>query len=104
MALTGLIEFFIFISLYFISIHCNNYTCTYGVVFCFIGTRTVVRVTNMFEKAEYKKPILQGLIYRVLLYIETSGDVFFIAHGPVTICIPIGTIGYCIYFTIKGDV
>ena len=52
-----------------------------------------VRVTNMFEKAEYKKPIFQGLISRVTLDIETRGQVFCVALVPVTICIPMGTIG-----------
>ena len=57
-----------------------------------IGTCTTVRVTNMFEKAEYKKPIFYGLLFQVLFDIETMGQVFCIALGPVTICIPIGTI------------
>ena len=35
-----------------------------------------VRVTNMFEIAHYAKPILQELISRVLLEIETRGRVF----------------------------
>ena len=52
-----------------------------------------MRVTNMFGKAEYKKPIL--------LDIETRGQVFYVTLGPVTICIPIGTIGslYLFYNT-----
>ena len=57
-----------------------------------IGTRTIVRVTNMFENTHYKKPIFQELISRVLLEIETRDRVFCIALGPVTICIAMGTI------------
>ena len=41
-----------------------------------IGKRTIVRVTNMFEKAHYKQPICQGLIFRVLLEIETRVKCF----------------------------
>ena len=61
-----------------------------------------VSVTNMFEKAEYKKPIFQGLKSRVLLDIETSGQLFCIALGQVTICIPIGTIGLLYLFYNTG--
>ena len=46
----------------------------------------------MFEKAEYKKLIFQGLKSKVLFDIETKGQVFCIALGPVTIYISIGTI------------
>ena len=46
----------------------------------------------MDENAHYKNPIIQGSISRVLLDIETGGQVFCIALGPVTICIAIGTI------------
>ena len=53
---------------------------------------TTVRVTNIFKKAEYKKPIFQGLKSKVLFDIETKGQVICIALGPVTICISIGTI------------
>ena len=35
-----------------------------------IGTRTIVRITNMFQNSHYKKPIFQELISRVLLNIE----------------------------------
>ena len=38
--------------------------------FCFLmffEIRTTVRVTILFAKAEYKKPIFQGFISRVLL-------------------------------------
>ena len=56
------------------------------------GTRTTVSVTNLFEKAEYKKPIFQGLISRVLLDIETRNQVFCIDLRPVTIYISIGKI------------
>ena len=52
----------------------------------------------MFEKAEYEKPIIQGLIYRILLDIETRGQVFFIDLGPVKNCIPIGIIGLLYLF------
>ena len=47
---------------------------------------------NMFKKAVYKKAIFQGLKSKVLFDIETTGQVFCIALGPVTICISIGTI------------
>ena len=57
-----------------------------------IGTRTTVSVTNMFKKAEYNKPIFQGLKSKVLFDIETKGQVFCIALGSVTICTSIGTI------------
>ena len=50
-------------------------------------------ITNMFEKAQYKKPIFQGLISQVLLDIETRGQLFYIALGSLTISIPIETIG-----------
>ena len=55
----------------------------------------------MFQNARYKKPIFQELISRVLLEIETSGQVFCIARGPVTMCIAIKTIGllYLLYNT-----
>ena len=56
------------------------------------GTRTTASVTNIFGKADYKKPIFQGLKSKVLFDIETKGQVFCIALGPVTICISIGTI------------
>ena len=46
----------------------------------------------MYERAEYRKPIFQGLISRVLLDIETRGQVFCKALGPVNICIAIGTV------------
>ena len=54
---------------------------------------SIVRVINMFQNAHYKKPIFQELISRVLLEIETKGQVFCIALGPVAICIAIQTIG-----------
>ena len=38
-----------------------------GNFFNLSGTRTTVSVTNLFEKAEYKKPIFQGFISQVLL-------------------------------------
>ena len=71
-----------------------TFFCFYhgAVFFNVIGTRTTVSVTNMFDKVEYKKPIFQGLISQVLFDIETRGQVFCIALGPVTICIPIGKI------------
>ena len=55
-------------------------------------------VTNMFENAHYTKPIFQELISRVLLEIETRGQVFRIALGPVTIYIAIKTIGLLYLF------
>ena len=56
------------------------------------GTPTTKSVTNKFKKAEYKKPIIQGLKSKVLFDVETKGQVFSIALGPVTICRSIGTI------------
>ena len=56
----------------------------------------------MFEKAQYKKPIFQGLITRVQLDIETRDQVFCVALGPVTICITIGTIGLLYVFYSTG--
>ena len=50
-------------------------------------------VANMFEKSQWQKPIFQRLISRALLYIEARGQVFWIAFGPATICIPFGTVG-----------
>ena len=52
-----------------------------------------VHVTNMDENAHYKNPIVQEMISRVMFEIETRGQVFCIALGPVTICIAIRTIG-----------
>ena len=46
----------------------------------------------MLKKPEYEKPICQGLKSRVLFDIETKGQMFCIALGPVTICLSIGTI------------
>ena len=46
----------------------------------------------MFEKAEYLMPNFQGFISLVLVDIEMKGEVFWIALGPVTIYMPIGTI------------
>ena len=68
--------------------------------------KKTVSVTSMFERAEYKKPICYGLMFQVLFDIETVGQVFCIALGPVTICISIGTIEllYGICFTIQGDI
>ena len=51
-----------------------------------------MRVTDIFEKAEYKKPIFQGLVSQVLFDTETKGPVFYIGLGPMTINLPIGTI------------
>ena len=63
-----------------------------AVLFNVIGTRTTVSITNMFKKAEYKKAIFQGLKSKVQFDIETKGQVFCIALGPVTIYISIRTI------------
>ena len=63
----------------------------------------IVPVTNMFENAQWQKPIFQELISRFLLQIETSARVFFIALGPMSICIAIRTIGL-LYFIIQGDI
>ena len=57
---------------------------------------------NMVQTAHYKKPIFQELISRVLLEIETSGQVFCIALGLVTICIAIQTIGLLYIFYNTG--
>ena len=64
--------------------------------------RTTVRVTSMFEKAQYKEPMFQGLISRVLLDMETKGQVFCISIGPVTICIDIRTHGLLYIFYNTG--
>ena len=40
-------------------------------IYIVIETRTTLRVTNIFEKAEYRKSIFQGLIFQVLFDIET---------------------------------
>ena len=72
--------------------------------FFVIGTGTTVSVTNMFEKAEYNKPIFQGLISRVVFDVETRGQVFCIALGPVTLCITIGTIRLLYLFKMQGDI
>ena len=61
-------------------------------------TRTIVRVINMFQNAQWQKPIFQELISRILLEIETRGQVLCIALGPVTICIAIRTIGLLYLF------
>ena len=49
-------------------------------------------LSECFEKAEYKKPIFSGLDISGSFDIKTRGQVFSIAVGPVTICIPIGRI------------
>ena len=56
----------------------------------------------MFQYAQWQKPIFQELIPRVLLEIETSGQVFCIALEPVTICIAIKTIGLLYLFFNAG--
>ena len=63
-----------------------------GLFFNVIGKRTTARVTNMFGKAKYKKPIFKGLIFQIPFDIETKSQVLCITLGPVTICISIGTI------------
>ena len=50
------------------------------------------------RKGWVKKPIFQGLISRVLLDIQTKGQVFCITLGPVTVRIPNGTIGLLYLF------
>ena len=57
-----------------------------------IITRTIVHVINMFQNAQWQKPIFQELISRVLFEIETRGQVFCISLGPVTTCRAIITI------------
>ena len=56
----------------------------------------------MFQNAHYKKSIFQELISRVLLEIETRGQVFCLALGPVTIYIAIQTIGLLYLFYNTG--
>ena len=55
----------------------------------------------MLQNAQLQKPIFHEMISRVLFEIETRGQVFYIALGPVTICIAIRTIGllYLLYNT-----
>ena len=53
-----------------------------------------------FRNAHYKKTIF--LIFRVVLKIETEGQVFCIAPRPVTICIAIKTIGLLYLFDNTG--
>ena len=67
---------------------------------------TIVHITNMFEKANYKKTDFSGLIFRVLLKIETRGQVFCTALGPVATysIYPLQQLDYCIYFTIQSDI
>ena len=62
------------------------------------------RVQNYPTSAHTIKstPIFQELISRVLLEIETRGQVFCIVLGPVIICIPIGTIGLLYLFHNTG--
>ena len=62
-----------------------------------------MRVTNVFQNAQWPKPVFKELISRDLLEIETMGQVFCIALGPVTICIAIKTIGL-LYYIIQGDI
>ena len=62
----------------------------------------IVRITNMFKNAHYKKPIFQELISLVLLEIETRGRVFCVELGPLTICIAIGTIALLYLFYNKA--
>ena len=72
-----------------------------ALVFNVIVTRTTVSVTNTFENAEYKKTIVEGLISQVPFNIEARCQMFYIALGPVAMCIPFGTIGllYLLYNT-----
>ena len=63
-----------------------------------------VSITNMLKKAENKKPIILGLKSKVLFDIETRGQVFCIDLGPVTICIPIGTIELLYLSSIQSDI
>ena len=63
-----------------------------ALVFNVIGTRTTESVTNTLRKGRVQKVGFQGLKSKVLFDIETKGQVFCIALGPVTVCIPIGTI------------
>ena len=64
--------------------------------------RTTVRFINMFQNAQCEKPIFQELISRVLLEIETRGQVFCIVLRPVTIVIAIGTFGLLYLFFNTG--
>ena len=69
-----------------------------------IGKRTTVSVTNMYKKAEYKKPIFQVLKCKVLFDIETKGQVFYIVLSSVTICISIRKIELLYLFYNIGDI
>ena len=71
-------------------------------VYINIIKRTIVRFINMFQNAQCDKPIFQELISRVLLEIETRGQVFCIVLGPVTIYIAITTIGLLYLFFNTG--
>ena len=62
----------------------------------------IVRVINMFQNAQWQKPIFQELISRDLFEIETRGQVFCIALGPVTICIVSRIIGLLYLFYNTG--
>ena len=63
------------IRLYY-AVQTNNFSQRLLIVFSFIAKRTIVRVTNMLKNAQYKKPIFQELISRVLLEIEAKDPVF----------------------------
>ena len=52
----------------------------------------------LFQNAQCEKPIFQDLISRVLLEIETRGQVFCIVPRPVTIAIAIETFGLLYLF------
>ena len=67
-----------------------------------IITRTIMRGINMYQNAQWQKPIFQELISRVLFEMETRGQVFCIALGPVTICVTIRTIGLLYLFYNAG--
>ena len=67
-------------------------------IFYIIIMLMIVHIIDMFQNAQWQKPIFQELISRILFEIETRGQVFCIALGPVTICIATRTIGLLYLF------
>ena len=56
-------------------------TIIIGVDILLENRNTIVRAINMFQNAQWQKPIFQELKSRVLFEIETRGQVFCIALG-----------------------
>ena len=83
----------------------NNYNPqAHNVLKCCMCLGPHSRSENFFgdHKRSLQKPIFQELISRVILEIETRGQVFSIALGPVTVCIAIRTIGLLYLFYNTG--